>query len=232
MALVASAFALLSAESALATLTVDLIWSGTTGAGTPGDTFIEAEPGDRLTLDVFITVDEAGVDGYTLSVFFDDMSFRDQLDLVQTEEFDHVATVSCTPFPECFSDFGPELVNLTVGVEEENESDAMNGGSVVGFEAVAVDKHGPNDITILIGRIVFDVTENITGAGPNIEGSILTDIDGYLDSDLIFVGIDDLPNPALVPGFAPEPREALLAAAAMTTLALLRRRRRRQSGWV
>ncbi len=94
-------FALLWAESAQAALTVELRWVATTGFGTTGGNFIQAEPGDRLTLDIFIIVDEAGVLNYSISVVFD-ADLGDELDLVETEEFEHVATLPCDPFPECF----------------------------------------------------------------------------------------------------------------------------------
>ncbi len=214
------------AETAAATLTVDLIWTATTGSGATGGNVIPAAPGDRLTLDIFITLDEAGVDAYSLSVLFD-TDLMDELDLVLTEEFDHVADIACNPFPECFTNFGPQLINFNAGIEAENESDDMNPGSAEGFEADAVGAEGPSDITIRIGRIIFDVTENVLADRADIEGSLFFTAfdDGYLDNNLDFVGPADLPHPDFTPGFAPEPSGGLLAAAAMTTIAWLHRRR-------
>ena len=219
------------AESAQAALTVQLVWVATTGSGIPGGERIMAEPGDRLTLDIFIIVDEAGVLNYSISVVFD-ADLGDELDLVETEEFDQaVADPSCMPFPECFTEFRA-MINNNEGIEAESESDDMNPGIAGGFEAIAVDAPGPSDITIRIGRIIFDVTENVSGDGADIEGSLFFTAfdDGYLDNNLDFVGPADLPHPDFTPGFAPEPSGGLLAAAAMTTIAWLHRRR--QSVWV
>ena len=216
--------ALVWAESAQAALTVQLVWVATTGSGIPGGDRIRAEPGDRLTLDIFIIVDEAGVLSYSISVVFD-ADLGDELDLVETEEFDHVATLPCDPFPECFEEFGPEMTNENEGIEAENESDDMNPGSAEGFEADAVGAEGPSDITIRIGRIIFDVTENVLADGADIEASLFADSDGYLDNNLDAVLPEDLPHPDFTPGFAPEPNGGLLAAAAMTTITWLHRRR-------
>ena len=125
------------AGGAQATLTVDIVWVGTTGSGTTGGTIIEAVPGDRLTADIFVYVDAAGVRNYSMSVVVD-VDLMDELDIVSTEEFDHVRSLSCMPLPNCFNNFGPELNNANVGVEAENESDDMNEGSVDGFEAVTL----------------------------------------------------------------------------------------------
>ena len=214
---------LVAAAPARATLTVDLVWIATTGSGTPGSSTIEAEPGDELTLEVAIIVDAAGVESYSLSVEFDP-GFTDELDIVSTVEFDEVPTAQCTPFPSCFVQ--PALESFNMGVDAEIESTRLQSGMVQGFEAFTAAPDGPVSFRSPIGEIVFVVTDRVDRHTEGLEGSILTVIDGYLDNSLNFVGIDDLPDPAFVPGFAPEPGAGLLALAAGATLATLRNRTR------
>jgi hypothetical protein len=69
--------------------------------------------------------------------------------------------------------------------------------------------------------------------GVDLEGSVLTAFDGYADNQLTVYGVDDMPTPAIVPGFAtvnaPEPGAALLAAVALAALVGLKQSRRRRS---
>jgi hypothetical protein len=216
-------------DHAQATLAVDLVWIATTGSGTTGSSTIEAEPGDELTLEIAIVVDEVGVESYRLSVLFD-FGSADELDIVSTEELgepDGIPTVDCTPFPACFTQ--PVLNNADPGIEAEIESTRFQSGLAQGFEAfnaIPTQSDGPVSFRSPIGRIVFLVTDRVARDTMDLEGSILTDSDGYLDNDGNFVGLEDLPNPALVPGFAPEPGAPALALAALATVAWLRRSRR------
>ena len=54
---------LLAASAAHAQPTYSLVWSATTGSGTPGSDTIDAAPGDLLTLDVIINIDATGFTG-------------------------------------------------------------------------------------------------------------------------------------------------------------------------
>jgi len=135
-----------------------------------------------------------------------------------------VPTAACTPFPDCF--IQPALFNFNSGVEGEFESTRLASGLVEGFEAFTSLDDGPASFRSPIGEIVFVVTERVDRHDEGIEGSILTEIDGYLDNDLVFIGIDDLPDPAFVPAFAPEPSTGASGLAAIATLAMLRARRR------
>jgi len=51
--------------------TIELIWTATTGAGTPGSSTIAAEAGDELTLDILVTGDESGHCGAVLNLSWD-----------------------------------------------------------------------------------------------------------------------------------------------------------------
>lgn len=79
-ALVAS---LLISSEAIAHHRVDIIWSATTGSGTPGGTTIVAADGDILTADILLTPDatEGGLQGYAISLRFDPL-LGNELDLV------------------------------------------------------------------------------------------------------------------------------------------------------
>ena len=193
--------------AAQAVLAVDLVWISKNDVDIPGTDLVEANPGDTLVLEIRITVDEAGVGLYSLSVAFDEDG-TDELDLVSTVEFEPAG-----------------LMNLTSGIELEVDSSNGIGGRAEGFEAVTLGT-GPANITLPIGQITFVVTDNVAADGDDLEGSILTLFDGYEDNFNNFVGVADLPNPAFSPGFAavPEPNRALLAAAALATLAILRSR--------
>jgi hypothetical protein len=62
-----AAIALAVASVASAAPTVTLVWTDTTGTGTAGGSCIASAPGDKLTLDILITSDAAGVSFSALS---------------------------------------------------------------------------------------------------------------------------------------------------------------------
>lgn len=252
--------ALLVAVPASADFAIDLLWTSSTGSGVPGSNVISASPGDELELDIIATVDAAsyerdldgnitavlapgGVDAYSLSLEFD-LAGLDELDLLETTELDHMARFPCDPLIEaqlgplaCFDDFGNELVNMDLGIEEEIESEPGFTGLAAGFEAGAAlpgPGMGVENLSFRVGRIRFLVTENVASGGFDLEASLLVDLlDGYSDDSLtLFMVPGDLPDPRIVPGFArvdrvPEPGAGLLAAAAVGVLAGLRSARRR-----
>jgi len=240
--------ATLVAGPAWATLSIELLWTQNGGADRcdvlPGDTIgtnvIEADPGEEISLDVILTVDEAGVDTYSVSVVFDE-DLLDELDIVEICEFEHVSRgIDCDPLIQeqigldCFDDFGPTLTNLSGGVTSADDSDGANAGLVVGFEASAPVEGpdaGPVNLSFRAGRIVFLVTDNVQSDGADLAGSLLSEVDGYLDNSLVDEIIaSELPDPGLVPGFAnvdaPEPSPSLLAAAGLGIVSMLRRARR------
>lgn len=61
---------LVGAAPAIAQPYFELVWSDTTGAGTPGGTEIAADPGDVVTLDILVHVDEDGLAFAGISIEF------------------------------------------------------------------------------------------------------------------------------------------------------------------
>jgi hypothetical protein len=64
---------------------VGLVWTATTGAGTPGGNTITAAPGDQLTGEIRITPDADGVLAYSVSLLFDH-DLKDELNLINITE--------------------------------------------------------------------------------------------------------------------------------------------------
>lgn len=71
-ALVALALAVAGAPAQPAFATsIDLVWSSTTGSGTPGGASLDAQVGDRVGLTVMVVADAAGVSGASVSLEYD-----------------------------------------------------------------------------------------------------------------------------------------------------------------
>jgi len=62
----------LAPAAALAGPTLELIWTATSGTGTPGGSSIEAAPGDILVLDIVVNIDSAGFGGASVSLGWTD----------------------------------------------------------------------------------------------------------------------------------------------------------------
>jgi len=70
-ALVALALAVAGAPAQPAFATsIDLVWSSTTGSGTPGGASLDARVGDRVGLTVMVVADGAGVSGASVSLAY------------------------------------------------------------------------------------------------------------------------------------------------------------------
>jgi len=63
--------AIMVAGAATAAPSVDLIWTGTTGAGVTGSNSIDAAAGDTLTLEVRVNADAEGLTGWFLTLGWD-----------------------------------------------------------------------------------------------------------------------------------------------------------------
>jgi hypothetical protein len=67
VAAITSLIALIVASVASAAPSVSLVWTGTSGSGTPGSSSIASVVGDTLTLDILITADSDGVNASGVS---------------------------------------------------------------------------------------------------------------------------------------------------------------------
>ena len=141
------------AGSASAVPTIELIWSGTTGAGTTGSSTIDALPGDILTLQIDIVLDVPdGLRDVSLSIEYD------------SDALTGTSGVDCPFIPPntgpgvCFVDFRL-LLPQQPGVDIFN----VGAGSFMNrFDAYSIDPIGPLAGTLHLGEATFVVTESDT----------------------------------------------------------------------
>ncbi len=145
----------LSAEPASAT-SVDLIWTGTSGAGVVGSSAIEvsaAQP-ETLTLELVLDVDSLGLSLLSVSVRFD-RDLRDELNLLSTET------------PSWSNPEGPGSFT-GVGFASSRESDASAEGEIRSLGGFAPGL-GPQNTTLSFARLVFATNpSNLTNDGSDV----------------------------------------------------------------
>jgi len=195
---------LLAAPASASTLSIDLIWSATTGFGTPGSDQIEALAGDLLTLDVWATTTgPEGLSGVGLSLRFDEDG-KNELDLVSA------MTIS-QPYWSLLADPGNyPLLNF--------ESEAGQAGQVASFLVGTLDP-GPVDTTFLLGQAVFEVNPSVQADGVDVRGSMATSLDGAFDNLNAPVALLSL-GAAGVRGPVPEPSTGQLLLLGLVVLAV------------
>jgi len=213
--LVASGLVFCVAAAAPAAVTIEFVWTSSTGAGVPGGASIAAVPGDQLVGEVRVTPDAGGVGAYSVSLAFDS-DLGDELDLVGVSEF----------LP------GVMEYNFSPGaVESTAESTGASAGSVDSIEAVVLTVPGPTSGSFVAAEVTFAVTANVATDGDDVFlGAFNSPVDGVGDNayalvtpvfvhaavDQGAVAIPSLSRPALV---------ALPLCIALAALLLLRRRR-------
>jgi hypothetical protein len=205
MVLVALLTGAVSASSASAAPIVDIIFTGTTGAGTTGGSSINAAPGDVLTAHIVLTADAAGISSYGVSLIFD----ADGLD-----ELDIVSATETLPAPFQF--------NLTAGVASTLESVPGSAGNILTFEAATFGAGPPPPPSVVIGIVEFLVTANVATDGEDITSGLfnsgiddMNDNAGTQITDITF-------NGASVG--VPEPTTALLLGLGLAGFGLRGRR--------
>jgi hypothetical protein len=147
-----------------AAASVAVVWTSTTGAGTPGSSSIDAAPGDQLVAEIRITADAAGVSVYGVSLEFD-TDLENELDLVNATEL----------LPAGMS-------QLTSGVGSTQESTAGQEGNALLFEAIKAGAPGPTSTTVVAGQLTFDVTANVASDGDDVFSGKFGIQDGALDN--------------------------------------------------
>ena len=129
--------------------TVELLWKHSTGDGLPGGPSIDAVDGDVLTLGVYLSTGEDGLDAYDVSILFDE-SLDDELDLIGA---------------------AGRLVGLPGAVGDNpgstQESDLGQRGEVLDFAAQEFGVVGPTDEMWEIGTITF-VAKNVATDGDDL----------------------------------------------------------------
>jgi len=148
-------------------ITVDVVWTSTTGAGTTGGSSIDAAPGDQLVAEIRIIADAGGVAGYAISLEFD-TDFGNELDLVSATKF--------TPT-------GLPINLMGTGLASTQESTGGQKGNVLTYEAVADPRYaGPTGIFVA-GEVTFNVTGNVTSDGDDVfSGTFNAEADGVINN--------------------------------------------------
>ena len=180
---------------------VDITWTGTSGAGVTGTSTIFADPGDFLTGTITMTVDPADplVNAYDLGLEWD-ADFKDEMDWLSTNQ---------TPPPTFLGAAGGVVADsslLSVGVQ----LNAFTAFCAFGCSGPL----GPGTHTL--GNVVFIATANVVNDGVDVTvGSPIEDTGGNDISGLfVFNGASVIP----------EPSTALLLACGLVALAMGRRR--------
>jgi uncharacterized repeat protein (TIGR01451 family) len=140
---------------------VEVIWTSTTGGGTPGSSAIEAEPGDELTAELWLTPAVVDLVGYELSIEFD-TDLADELDLLSA------TGIAPTGIPP-----------IGGNPQSTRESSPTQRGNVLSFAA------GPGQLpaeTLVIGEIVFVATENVLSDGLDVFSGVFAETDGVFAS--------------------------------------------------
>jgi hypothetical protein len=140
------ALGLATATDSVAQTSLELIWSATTGAGTPGSSAIAAEAGDQISLDVRLQIDFRGVQQYLYDLLFD-VDLLDELDIVSID-------TSMSPYV------------TTSGPTSTQESQlGVLDGRLLAFLGIAGGPGPCTLCTVTVARVVFQATSNLVTDG-------------------------------------------------------------------
>ncbi len=172
---------------------VNLLWTGSTGAGTTGSSAIQvsgAAP-ETLTLEIALDVDSLGLTLLEFSIRFD-TELRDELNLLSIR-------------PVSWQDLrGPGSFSST-GFVTSQESDPTREGQIFSFGGFTFGS-GPVNTTLTFARVVFstnpqrvasDGGDIFSGAFLRFEGGL--GIGGFpIDLDFGSAEVDLIPEPATI----------------------------------
>ena len=172
-ALLAAVAAVAGPGLAARAASVDLIWTATSGGGTPGGATLAALPGDVVTLTMRLTLGP----GESLSVYFASIRFdedlADELDLVSVQEL----SVPDLSIP------GVLLEPLDAGPEATRESVlGVQSGYVLSCEAATLGAGITTPGTYDLCRFTFSATSQVfTGDIDVASGLFDPPLDGFVD---------------------------------------------------
>jgi hypothetical protein len=159
---------LLVPPAASAAPSVELIWTSTTGSGTPGTSVIEAANGDVLEAEIRLSPDAQGIAGYSISLEFD-RDLVNELDLVSS------APVANPEWP----------IDLTTVPMSTTESTGSTLGNVLSYGAACAvaPPCGPTSGTYVIGTVSFSVNTPSSDGDDVFTGIFNTGADDIIASD-------------------------------------------------
>ncbi len=202
-----------------ATVTFDLIWTATSGAGPGvGTNTITAAVGDTLTLSLRMTTDVAELRSHSVSIAFD-TDLGNELNLLGSGEW------SGTTYGTTAMRTNYERINFGTGPPPAVESTNAVAGRIYRYESAIITGTGFLPVgTYSVGTAVFQVN-TVSADGPDVFVGLF---DGTIDSVL---GAGGIPVTNLVFNSAtvniPEPATASLLGLSLVGLALAVRHRRR-----
>ncbi len=153
--------------------TVSLVWTGTTGAGTPGGTDIAAALGDVLTLDVVVNIDSSGLTLVSTALAYDSDNLLGG-SAVECPSPPNVASGLCNTSDFIF--FTPLAAGVTI-------SNAGAGATMVSFDAGRIPGEATTPQSMTIGRATFTVTD---AGGSAVSTFFAPTIDGVVDDASVF----------------------------------------------
>ncbi len=186
----------LAAPSAWALPQVSLVWTATTGTGTPGGDTIVAVPGDDVTLDIVAAIDPMGFTGASISLEWTAGATIGGA-AVECPAPPNLVAGQCTSVS--FLTFSPLSPGVTVGVDTASS-----------FDVVSLNpEFTPSSMTL--GRMQFTVVAEdrisvfyLQGEGLQ-DGAFVNSITSLPEADIIVLGLDPTETPDAPPSATDTP---------------------------
>lgn len=198
--------------SASPLLSIDLVWSGTTGVGTLGSSAIQVsafEP-ETLTLDIVLGIGPRGLDHLQVSARFD-TDLQNELNLSRAQTFSWASPNGSRRFDG-------------FGFHSSQESESDNEGQILALQGLS-PSNGPVNTTLTFARVVFVTNpSNVRSDDADIGTGffLLGDIAYYL-FDIFPYRPDEIAFGSASVDVIPEPSSLVLLALGIGALVLARR---------